>query len=80
MRRAARLTTLLHAMTAIVIALSLAACKERVPHDPRSPPKPRMHLSTAPLPIACAHAVSRLASHQSKTTTEADSMERCDAA
>ncbi len=73
-------TTLLHGATALAIVLSMAACKDKVPPDPRSPPKPKMERSTARLPIIGADAPSCRAPHPSTMTTPAGTMERCDAA
>ncbi len=58
MRRAANdtLSLLLHATTVIVVALSLTACKDKVPSDPRSPPKPRMESGTARASTVALHA------------------------
>jgi hypothetical protein len=41
-----RTTRLASGMAVIVVALTLVGCKDRMPPDPRSPPKPRMERAT----------------------------------
>ncbi len=58
MRRAVNdtLSLLLRAMIAVVVASGFTACKDKVPSDPRSPPKPRMESGAGGFSTVAMHA------------------------